>query len=239
MVALGAHEIVFGEDGELGPLDIQMSKEDSLWETQSGLTVNTAMISLRDRAFLAWENFFLRIEARSGGGITVRTAAEIAADLTTGLFAPLYSQIDPLHVGEAARAMQVADNYGIRLIAGSRNCTHEGLHHLATQYPSHSFVIDSEEAKTIFQNVRSPTDAEIILAQTLQTLAVLPVVPEGSPPYISFASSEVAEIAVSGEDVLPQETGNGEDTSVSEEKSGALEAQELGGSDVGADVGTG
>ncbi len=238
LVALGAHEIVFGEDGELGPLDIQMSKEDSLWETQSGLTVNTAMISLRDRAFLAWENLFLRIEARSGGGITVRTAAEIAADLTTGLFAPLYSQIDPLHVGEAARAMQVADNYGIRLIAGSRNCTYDGLHHLATQYPSHSFVIDSEEAKTIFQNVRSPTDAEIILAQTLQTLAVLPMAPEGSP-YISFASSEVAEIAVSGEDVLPQETGNGEDTSVSEEKSGALEAQELGGSDVGADVGTG
>ena len=113
LVALGAHEIVFGDDGELGPLDVQMHKEDSLWEMQSGLTVNTAMTALRDTAYLAWESFFLSIEARSAGGITLCTAAEIAADLTTGLFAPLYSQIDPLHVGEAEPVNDNGTLYGI------------------------------------------------------------------------------------------------------------------------------
>src|SRR5713101_2710723 len=96
LIALGAHEIIFADDGELGPLDVQMFKEDSLWETRSGLAVNAALSALQSRAYMAWESFFLETEAGSQGAITVKTAAEIATNLTVGLFAPLYSQIDPL-----------------------------------------------------------------------------------------------------------------------------------------------
>ena len=32
LVATGAHELVISDHGELGPLDVQMSKKDELWE---------------------------------------------------------------------------------------------------------------------------------------------------------------------------------------------------------------
>ena len=43
LVALGAHELIFSDKGELGPLDVQMSKEDELGATRSGLTVLSAL----------------------------------------------------------------------------------------------------------------------------------------------------------------------------------------------------
>jgi hypothetical protein len=174
LIALGAHDLIFGNMGELGPLDVQMSKQDSLLETQSGLTVNAALTALQSKAYLAFEEFFLQTEHRSQGAITVKTAGDIALRLTTGLFAPLYAQVDPFHVGEAARAMQIADQYGRRLVEVGQNLDPESLSHLATHYPSHGFVIDRAEAETIFESVREPTEAETQLAEALGTLAYYP-----------------------------------------------------------------
>ncbi len=192
LVALGAHELILGEDGELGPLDVQMSKQDSLWEQQSGLTVNAALTALQDKAYLAFESFFLETEERSLGAITVKTAGDIAAKLTIGLFAPLYSQVDPLHVGEAARAMQVADNYGRRLMMESKNLDPNGLHHLVTHYPSHGFVIDMEEATTVFEQVRVPTESEEALAAALDDSAIEPQV-DPKRTVMKFLSKEMEQ----------------------------------------------
>ena len=49
--ALGAHELVIADCGELGPLDVQMSKEDELGATRSGLTVLSALSTLQMKAF--------------------------------------------------------------------------------------------------------------------------------------------------------------------------------------------
>ena len=82
LVALGAHELVVSDHGELGPLDVQMSKPDDLWESRSGLTVMDTLTALRDNGFNTFEKIFLDIQARSGGLITLRTAAEIASVLS-------------------------------------------------------------------------------------------------------------------------------------------------------------
>jgi Serine dehydrogenase proteinase len=189
LIALGAHELVFGEHGELGPLDVQMSKEDSLWEAQSGLTVTASLTALQARANLAFQDFFLEIEEEMPS-ITVKTAAEIATNLTVGLFAPLYSQIDPLHVGEAARALQVADHYGRLLIRIGGNVRPDLLEHLIGHYPSHTFVIDMEEAASVFHRVRHPTEEEAALAEELGRVAIIPLPHERLK--IEFLSEEVA-----------------------------------------------
>ena len=121
LVASGAHELVISDYGELGPLDVQMSKKDELWEVQSGLTVMDTLSALQDNAFNAFEKFFLSTKVGSGGSITMRTAAQIATEMTTGLFAPLYGQVDPLNIGEAARAMSIAGHYGRRLLSQIQN----------------------------------------------------------------------------------------------------------------------
>jgi len=103
LLLLGANELVFSEHGEIGPLDIQMAKKDELWESESGLTVMTALTALHENAQDAFDHFLLSLTTRSGGRITVRTASEIAAKLTEALYSPISEQIDPIHMGEVAR----------------------------------------------------------------------------------------------------------------------------------------
>ena len=167
LVASGAHELVMSDHGELGPLDVQMSKKDELWEMQSGLTVMDTLTALQDNAFAAFERFFLSTKARVGGSITLKTAAQIATEMTTGLFAPLYGQVDPLHIGEAGRAMSIAGHYGRRLLIEGQNIEPAALNRIMSTYPSHGFVIDRQEASELFQNVREPTQEERLLAEKL------------------------------------------------------------------------
>lgn len=81
LVALGAHELVIADCGELGPLDVQMSKEDELGATRSGLTVLSALSTLQMKAYDAFEHFLLETKKRSLGLITTRTAIRVATDL--------------------------------------------------------------------------------------------------------------------------------------------------------------
>lgn len=102
LVAIGAHELVISDHGELGPLDVQMSKKDELWEYQSGLTVMDALTALKDNAFNAFEQFFLDIKRKSGDTITLRTATEIATDMTKG-FSLRFMLKSTLYISEKLR----------------------------------------------------------------------------------------------------------------------------------------
>lgn len=163
LVALGAHEIVLSDRGELGPLDVQLVKEDELAALFSGLDVYTTMNTIRDQAFAFFENYFLEILAKSGGRITTKTAADIATMLSIGLLSPFASQIDPMRLGETFRAMNVGRAYGMRLTDN-----HPAVEWLTSSYPSHSFVIDHKEARELFRNVRQPTVSELGLELALR-----------------------------------------------------------------------
>lgn len=172
IILLGAHDLVIGDDGEMGPLDIQLSKKDTLKDYESGLTVLNALTALHQKAYLAWEYFFLQIEESSNGSITVKTASHAASELTTGLFAPVYGQIDPLQIGEATRAMAIGSEYGERLnkSPNAQNLKSQALGRLVSEYPDHGFVIDRTEALTLFNRVRQPTQDEADLFQELGAL---------------------------------------------------------------------
>jgi hypothetical protein len=173
IIVTGAHELVVGDDGEMGPLDVQMSKKDTLAGYESGLTVLSALPALHERAYLAWEYFFLQIEEASSGSITVKTASHAASELTTGLFAPVYGQIDPLQIGEASRAMAIGKEYGRRLNKNSQNLRPDALEKLVSEYPDHGFVIDRTEAKSLFYRVREPTASEETLFEQIDDLCAV------------------------------------------------------------------
>ena len=210
LVAIGAHCLVVSDHGELGPLDVQMSKKDELWETQSGLTVMDTLTALQHKALFTFEKIFLSIKAKSGGAITLKTATEIATEMTTGLFTSLYGQVDPMHVGEAGRAMSIANYYGKRLLTESRNIDPDALEFIISQYPSHGFVIDRQEAGRLFQNVREPTSDETLLAEKLGELARWPNDNnlDAQGQYFKFLSTELT--AAEGE--LEDQTGGDNDS---------------------------
>ena len=175
LVALGAHEIVISDYGELGPLDVQMSKEDELGATRSGLTVLSALSALQVKAYDAFEYFLLETKNRGGGFITTRTAIRVATDLAGSLFAPIYEHVDAMHIGEADRSLRIAHRYGELLAASSQNCRPGALESLTGSYPSHGFIIDRRQAETLFNKVRIPTPNEVALAACLGSVARDPV----------------------------------------------------------------
>jgi hypothetical protein len=158
LVAIGADELVIGDLGELGPLDIQVSKASELAERSSGLDIIQALEVVQGQVRMAFHNTLLEI--RKGSRLSTKLAGEMAASVAIGVAAPLYSQIDPNRLGEMQRAMSIAHEYGLRLNASSKILKEGMLDALVANYPSHSFVIDRKEASELFNNVESPTSAE-------------------------------------------------------------------------------
>lgn len=188
LVAIGANELVVADQGELGPLDGQLYKEDEIGETRSGLTVLSALDTLHRQAFKAFEYFMLSIKFRSGGSITTRTATQLAATLTGKLMEPIYGHIDAMHVGEAGRSLSIAKKYGELLNLESDNLEAGTLDKLTNDYPVHSFVIDRRHASDLFKRVRAPSKEEKALAEMLDDVATFPA--SHANKLIGFLNSE-------------------------------------------------
>lgn len=146
LIAIAGNELIMGDRGELGPLDIQLNKADEIMELGSGLAVDQALKTLETTASRMFLNLLVGIRRDTGGMITTKTAADIAAKMVTGLLEPIYHQIDPVKIGENTRAMNITKMYGSRLNAASGNLASEhSLNRLVAAYPDHGFVIDREE----------------------------------------------------------------------------------------------
>ena len=169
LLALGADEIVISDFGELGPLDIQVTKDDD-FRSESGLDIQQALSVISSQAFEMFESYFLDIISSSQAAITTKTAADIASSMAVELLSPISSQIDPLRVGEMNRLMNIALAYGQRLKPQGI----EVIRDLIYNYPSHSFAIDFEEAEKLFDTVREPYEAELSLEEAIFPLVRKP-----------------------------------------------------------------
>ena len=167
LLTVGAHEIVIGDYGELGPLDVQIRKKDELWESDSGLTILSAINALEEKSFELFEACFLKLKNRSGGNITLKMATELASKLAIGIMEPIIAQIDPVNLGEVDRALNIGLEYGKRLSEVSNNLKGDALNTLVNSYPAHSFVIDRQELMGLFSNIREPESQENELLELL------------------------------------------------------------------------
>lgn len=174
LCVLGAHEVIISDFGELGPLDVQLRKKDEIDEYGSGLAVTEALSQVQQQAFQVFERYMLRIKQKSLNSISFKLAAELAARMAVDLYEPISKQIDPVSIGDFARAMTIAQDYGRRLKVHSQNFTDEMLRFLVESYPSHGFVIDRMEATAIFKNAREPTPLEQEFADALGEFALIP-----------------------------------------------------------------
>ena len=169
LLALGADEIVMSDFGELGPLDVQVTKDDD-FRSESVLDIQQAMSVIGSQAFEMFESYLLNLISGTQALITTKTAADIASSMAVDLLSPIPSQIDPLRLGEMNRLMNIALAYGKRLKPQGI----EVIKNLIYNYPSHSFVIDYEEAKTLFDCVREPDDLELELEEIILPLVRKP-----------------------------------------------------------------
>lgn len=172
MVALGFDEIVMGDRGELGPLDVQVANRAELLEYNSGLDMIQAMDWLQRHAKDSFKDFLkdMRFKER----LSTKFASDTARELTQGLFSGLYAKMDPVRLGHVRRTMLITQAYGMRLNKRSEILrSKEALHSLIYNYPTHEFVIDRAEARdSIFvkEKVRAPEKHEQFIGDVLATM---------------------------------------------------------------------
>jgi hypothetical protein len=225
LCVLGANEVVMSDQGELGPLDVQLYKRDELGEMHSGLVIGEALQHLQEQAFSMFETYFLEIKRRSANNVTFKTATETAAKMVTGLFQPIYSQIDPSQIGDIGRSMTIAKDYGKRLLVKSQNFTVDTLDMLVESYPAHGFVIDRREAEQLFSEVRAPEADEERLARRIAPFSRFPngdttveflypnVVLEAALKEKSDANESKADVSEGDPAIAPPNAGTGSDDS--------------------------
>jgi hypothetical protein len=149
LMCLGADAIYMGELGELGPIDVQISDPiEKGPKSISPLDEFKSAEFLRDYAVEILDIFTLLIVRRSG--MSLKESLHESLHFTTEIMRPLYEQLDPLEIGEYKRALAIGEEYGDRLLAMTKN-PHRKLisQALLSKYPSHGFVIDRVEARTL------------------------------------------------------------------------------------------
>jgi len=210
LIALAASTLYVGDLGELGPLDIQVPKQDELDEAASGLLIDSTMKTLETTALRMFINVLKGI--RKDTGVTTKMAAELAAKMVVGLMGPVFSQVEPLRIGENARAMNITRAYGARLNLVSKILPDlNALDYLVSAYPDHGFVIDRKEAKTIFRDVQEPPLAMNQMATALGTKALYPPSGRGTglAQYLSTMQKAASATAVNGVSRNVQSTTKG------------------------------
>ena len=149
--ALGALQVMFAPMAELGPIDVQLKRQDELANFESGLETVQSTAAIIDFTFSTFETMLLGTVARSGGSISSKMAAGLAAEVAGKLGSQLVCQLDPVWMGRVHRAMAIAKEYGQRLDCG--NLQDGAIDRLMADYPDHGFVIDVEEAARLFKSV--------------------------------------------------------------------------------------
>jgi hypothetical protein len=188
IIVLGADRLVLSDYAELGPIDPQLQKPDDGGERTSSLTPMQALSALQSSSFELFKSYYRQLRSNAAWNLTTKTASEIAATMTIGLFEPIYSQIDPIRLGEIDRFTKVSLQYGAKLDNG--NLKEDAVERLVAGYPSHSFVIDRRESKELFKNVDEPDEKYRALSVSRPfTESVL----TADNPVTLFLNSELSE----------------------------------------------
>jgi hypothetical protein len=156
LITCSANSIIMLPLSELGPLDVQILKRDEIFERRSGLITNYALEELKKHSFELFEHFMLNIKGR-GASISFKMASEIAARVTADIMDDVYADINIESLGEDARNLSIASEYSERLNKKFNNLLPTGIEDLVHGYVSHDFVIDADEATTLFRRVEKPT----------------------------------------------------------------------------------
>lgn len=150
LFTLGADEIFMSENAQLGPLDVQLRRDDELFR-MSGECYRQALQNMSATASVIFMDQFTKLKTDPNIPISTATASRVASEIAIGLLSPITHQIEPSKLGEVLRAQNIGLTYGLRLMRDKYNSysARTIVMTLACGYSSHSTVIDLLEAQRI------------------------------------------------------------------------------------------
>lgn len=156
LFTLGANKIIMSEGANLGPLDVQVRREDDS-ARMSGESYRQALMDLSAIAQMVFRDNFTHLKQRKDILLSTPTASKIASEMAIGMVSPIVGQIEPVKLGEMMRYQLIAESYGRRLMRGIYHISdiNKALGKLTSGYPSHGTVIDCKEAQRLGLNVEA------------------------------------------------------------------------------------
>jgi len=189
LLCLCMDRLILGELAELGPLDTQVARfsEDDAPDMGSALEMVQAMEQIQEHLLTTLDLTVKMICAR--GGLRVGGAVKLATQFVGQLAQPFYSQIEPIQLGQTARALDIGKRYGELLLKRYRGVNTDDASRIADRlvngYPSHSFILDVEE----LQDIGLP--AEQADAETSTVLSkIAKCLEQTQQPILSIVESE-------------------------------------------------
>jgi hypothetical protein len=201
IVCLGADRLILSEKAELGPIDVQLRKQDEVGERTSGLTPIQAIQFLETQSVRLFKRHFTELRDPNDLGFSTKMAAGIATEMTVGLLTAIYQQLDPIRLAEVDRSLKISHDYGERLTHDS-NLKEGAIEKLLAKYPSHGFVIDRKEASELFTKVEPPTKELVEIMEYFRPLSEWTI--EQDQNLVVFVSDEPTPPAPSDPTAPPQ-----------------------------------
>lgn len=157
LFCLAADELYMDRLGELGPLDAQVQHPLHEEHQVSALDIAESIEQLAQVA--------ISVVISAGAdvikytGITKSVTLSYMLDFASKFIGPISSKIDPHLLHAAIRVQRSSVRYAIKLMNESKICKKKPnipsiAEHLANRYPTHSFVIDADEARDLGLNVK-------------------------------------------------------------------------------------
>lgn len=171
LICLAAQELVLGDFGELGPIDVQV-QEKQLGDAPVYKSSLERFKALEQLQRYSLETFNLVAQVALRAKMRLSDAYHVAIELTGSLMGPLYSQIEPDKIAQSARYLEIADQYAERIITRYRPDIVDRkavLRKLSRSYPTHDFVLDVEELVDIGIPARLAIGREIAIMRRLET----------------------------------------------------------------------
>jgi hypothetical protein len=153
LICLIADKILMTDLSELGPLDTQIreSNEGDTPHYNSALNGFKALEQVQQHTIETLDITTKLILSRSG--LKISDAIHLASEFAGHTSGTLYAQLNPIKIGEYARALEIGETYGkIILTRYSKWIEQKAesvIKTLVYQYPSHGFVIDCEELQAL------------------------------------------------------------------------------------------
>jgi hypothetical protein len=174
LLCVGSDKIVLGDHAELGPLDVQIWEEKKKGEGEfhSALDPFKALEQAQAFSSEALANTVSMLVREYGLSYDdALTHAVRFVDVTTG---PLVRQLDPEKLGQYSRELQVASEYGQRLLARTGKLppreAGEVIDQIIYGYPSHDYVIDFPELQALGFPVELFDDAGRAVVREMRSL---------------------------------------------------------------------
>jgi hypothetical protein len=150
-----------GKDAELGPLDVQIldpEREDvgsALDAVQALERLSAFSLSVVDQAM---QMLLPRTQKK------IETLLPLVLNFSASLVRPLIESIDSVDYSRKSRDLKVAEEYAIRLMTRKSKASVEDARTkartLVEKYPTHGFVVDSDDAKALGLKLLPP-DADL------------------------------------------------------------------------------